>query len=153
MQCAWRKVIYFYSWVAHLNSRHFQALRCSIVNTFCLSFSLFPVDVSVYNCRKILPWSQSFEPCLARLRSGIMSISFGPQINHWNFSFCWDFKIKDKFYVVRWPSIIGQMGNFCKFALWFFITNFYVLLTVHLSMILDNDQLDTHLLYFTIRLL
>ena len=31
--------------------------------------------------------------------------------------------------------------------------NFYVLLTVHLSIILDNDQLDTHLLYFTIRLL
>ena len=30
---------------------------------------------------------------------------------------------------------------------------FYVLLTVRLSVILDNDQLDTHLLYFTIRLL
>jgi len=29
----------------------------------------------------------------------------------------------------------------------------YVLLTVHLGIILDNDQLDTHLLYFTIRLL
>jgi len=28
--------------------------------------------------------------------------------------------------------------------------NFYVLLTVHLSMILDNDQHDAHLLYFTI---
>ena len=28
----------------------------------------------------------------------------------------------------------------------------YVLLTVHLSIILNNDQLDTHLLYFTIRL-
>ena len=28
---------------------------------------------------------------------------------------------------------------------------FNVLLTVHLSIILDNDQLDTHLLYFTIR--
>jgi len=26
-------------------------------------------------------------------------------------------------------------------------------LTVHLSIILDNDQIDTHLLYFTIRLL
>ena len=25
------------------------------------------------------------------------------------------------------------------------------MLTVHLSIILDNDQLDTHLLYFTIR--
>ena len=34
-----------------------------------------------------------------------------------------------------------------------FINNFYVLLTVHLSIILGNDQLDTHLLYFTIRLL
>ena len=38
---------------------------------------------------------------------------------------------------------------FCLFC----ITNFYVFLTVHLSIILDNDQLDTHLLYFTIRLL
>jgi len=34
-----------------------------------------------------------------------------------------------------------------------FLSNFYVLLTVHLSIILDNDQLDTRLLYFTIRLL
>jgi len=32
-------------------------------------------------------------------------------------------------------------------------TNCYVLLTVLLSIIVDNDQLDTHLLYFTIRLL
>jgi len=31
--------------------------------------------------------------------------------------------------------------------------DFYVLLTVHFSIILDNDQLDTNLLYFTIRLL
>ena len=31
--------------------------------------------------------------------------------------------------------------------------NVYVLLIVHLSIILGNDQLDTHLLYFTIRLL
>ena len=30
-------------------------------------------------------------------------------------------------------------------------TNIYVLLTVHLSISLDNDQLDTLLLYFTIR--
>ena len=30
---------------------------------------------------------------------------------------------------------------------------FYILLTVHLSIILDNDQLNTKLLYFTIRLL
>ena len=35
----------------------------------------------------------------------------------------------------------------------FGVQNFYVLLTVHLSIILDNDQLDTHLLYFTIRFL
>jgi len=33
------------------------------------------------------------------------------------------------------------------------ITYFYVLLTVHLSIILDNDQPDAHLLYFTIYLL
>ena len=30
---------------------------------------------------------------------------------------------------------------------------FNVLLTVHLNIIVDNDQLDAHLLYFTIRLL
>jgi len=30
---------------------------------------------------------------------------------------------------------------------------FVFLLIVHLSIILDNDQLNTHLLYFTIRLL
>ena len=30
-------------------------------------------------------------------------------------------------------------------------SKFYVLLTVHLSISLDNDQLDAHLLYFTIR--
>jgi len=29
----------------------------------------------------------------------------------------------------------------------------YVLLTVNLSIIVDNDQLDTHFLYFTILLL
>jgi len=33
------------------------------------------------------------------------------------------------------------------------VLDFYVMLTVHLSIILDNDQLDTRLLYFTIRLL
>jgi len=33
------------------------------------------------------------------------------------------------------------------------VTCFYVLLTVHLSIILDNDQLDTRLIYFSIRLL
>ena len=31
--------------------------------------------------------------------------------------------------------------------------NFYILLTVNRSIILDNDQFDTHLLYFTIHLL
>jgi len=33
------------------------------------------------------------------------------------------------------------------------LRKFYVLLTGYLSVILDNDQLDTHLLYFTIRVL
>ena len=33
------------------------------------------------------------------------------------------------------------------------INSFYVLLTVLLSIILDSDQLDARLLYFTIRLL
>jgi len=31
------------------------------------------------------------------------------------------------------------------------LLGFYVLLTVHLSISLDNDKLDAHLLYFTIR--
>jgi hypothetical protein len=31
------------------------------------------------------------------------------------------------------------------------VSFFYVLLTVHLSISLDSDQLDTHLLYFIIR--
>ena len=31
--------------------------------------------------------------------------------------------------------------------------NFYVLLTMHFRVTLDNDRLDAHLLYFTIRLL
>ena len=37
---------------------------------------------------------------------------------------------------------IGRRGSFL-----------FVLLSVHLSMILDNDQIDTQLLYFAIRLL
>jgi len=39
------------------------------------------------------------------------------------------------------------------FMCYLFSAFLYVLFTVHLSIILDNDQLDTHLLYFTIRLL
>ena len=42
-----------------------------------------------------------------------------------------------------------QGAHNCKKELFIFC----VLLTAHLSIILDNDQLDTHLLYFTIRLL
>ena len=34
-----------------------------------------------------------------------------------------------------------------------YLSFFYVLLTVHLSIFLDSDQLDAQLLYFTIRLL
>ena len=30
-------------------------------------------------------------------------------------------------------------------------SNFYVLLTVHLGITLDNDQLDTHLFYFILQ--
>ena len=41
----------------------------------------------------------------------------------------------------------------CRIHVHSLLIFFYVLLTVHLSIILDNDQLDTHLLYFTIRLL
>jgi len=40
----------------------------------------------------------------------------------------------------------NEQGNFPRLF-------FYVLLAVHLSIILDNDQLDTHLLYITVRLL
>ena len=32
------------------------------------------------------------------------------------------------------------------------VSEFYVLLAAYLGIFLDNDQLDTHLLYFTIRL-
>ena len=42
-----------------------------------------------------------------------------------------------------WPSTVSKH----------LLSDFYVLLTVHLSTILDNDQLDTHLLYFTIHYL
>ena len=42
-------------------------------------------------------------------------------------------------------SVLVLDRTHCKF--------FYVLLTVHLSIILDNDQRDAHLLYFTIYLL
>jgi len=45
------------------------------------------------------------------------------------------------------------ISAFCLLLKYITLQNFYVLLTVHLSIILDNDQLDTHLLYFTIRLL
>jgi len=40
----------------------------------------------------------------------------------------------------------------CKNIILIFL-HFFVFLTVHLGIILDNDQLDTRLLYFTIRLL
>ena len=44
--------------------------------------------------------------------------------------------------------IMMEEDETCEF---FFFFN--VLLTVHLSIILDNDQLDTHLLYFKMHLL
>ena len=31
------------------------------------------------------------------------------------------------------------------------LTNFYVLLNVHLSIIIDNDQHDAHLIFFILR--
>jgi len=40
-----------------------------------------------------------------------------------------------------------------SFSIFDVFYNFYDFLTVHLSIILDNDQLITHLLYFTTRLL
>jgi hypothetical protein len=53
-----------------------------------------------------------------------------------------------------WIIINNEMGVRCnKPAVAYFKVFFVYLLTVHLSIILDNDQLDTHLLYFTIRLL
>ena len=45
-------------------------------------------------------------------------------------------------------AFIAQLENVNKPQ-----TFFNVLWTVHLSIILDNDQLDTQLLYFTMRLL
>jgi len=46
-------------------------------------------------------------------------------------------------------------NSFCKYVLKIATPypRIYVLLTVLLSIILDNDQLDTHLLYFKIGLL
>ena len=43
--------------------------------------------------------------------------------------------------------------NFCFSVLKLAVHLCYDLLTMHLSIILDSDQPDTHLLYFTIRLL
>ena len=53
---------------------------------------------------------------------------------------------------------MGRGGGNCfpraeGFSSDFILGVFYVMLTAHLSIILDNDQLDAHLLYFTIRLL
>ena len=50
------------------------------------------------------------------------------------------------------PSSVRVVATISATVL-FPVLVFYVLLTVHLSIRLDNDQLDTHLLYFTIRLL
>ena len=53
--------------------------------------------------------------------------------------------------------LICQLSSYYMIKLIFFTNSLlhfcYVLLTVHLSKILGNDQLDTQLLYFTIRLL
>ena len=51
--------------------------------------------------------------------------------------------------IVRYLNLMDYSLGLSNACLFFF----YVLLTVHLIIILDNDQLDTHLLYFTIRLL
>jgi hypothetical protein len=48
-------------------------------------------------------------------------------------------------------KIVTCFGS--KFIFENYVSSFYVLLTVHLSIILDNGQLDAHLLYFTIHLL
>ena len=50
------------------------------------------------------------------------------------------------------PSSVRVVATFSGTVL-FPVLFFYVLLTVHLSISLDNDQLDTYLLYFTIVLL
>ena len=50
------------------------------------------------------------------------------------------------------PSSLRVVATFSVTVL-FPVLFFYVLLTVHLSIILDSDQLDTYLLYFTIVLL
>ena len=52
--------------------------------------------------------------------------------------------------------LAGLVLTATRTALISFVTrflNFYVTLTFHLGIILGNDQLDTQLLYFTIRLL
>ena len=46
-------------------------------------------------------------------------------------------------------EVAGEVGS----GKTYFILQIFVLLTLHISRILDNDQLDAHLLYFTIRFL
>ena len=53
---------------------------------------------------------------------------------------------------LRIEQLALPLDGFSRNFIFDFISNFYVLLTVHLSIILDNDQRDAHLLYFTIRL-
>jgi len=46
-----------------------------------------------------------------------------------------------------------RRAEYSEFMLVTTFSKFYVSLTVHINIILDNGQLDTHLLYFAIRLL
>jgi len=59
------------------------------------------------------------------------------------------------FYVINriWKGQVRCNGTMKYFFEKQKLMNFCVLLTVHLHIILDNDQLDTQLLYLTIRAL
>ena len=72
---------------------------------------------------------------------------------------CYRLRLQNK-HLNRCGMVFLCTQNFkCPFCLWTLKTSrsvciyhffFNVLLTLHLSIILDNDQLDAHLLYFTI---
>ena len=60
-------------------------------------------------------------------------------------------KLGMEVFMFCWPCVKELCTIFRRIKLFVFF--FYVLLTVRLSISSDNDQLDAHLLYFTIRLL
>ena len=61
--------------------------------------------------------------------------------------------LKSRFYNIKGSACIFVAELCVGGQVYTDFMNFYVLLTVQLSIILDNDQFDTHLPHFTLRLL